>query len=56
MHTVHAIDNQEGDALQRLIRAMNCKFLALSATVGKLVNIKVIILTYLPSYNLVVCS
>ena len=31
---VHAIDSAEGDALQRLIRAMNCKFLALSATVG----------------------
>lgn len=31
---VHAIDGEEGDALQRLIRAMNCKFLALSATVG----------------------
>jgi hypothetical protein len=31
---VHALDGEEGDALQRLIRAMNCKFLALSATVG----------------------
>jgi hypothetical protein len=31
---VHAIDGEDGDALQRLIRAMSCKFLALSATVG----------------------
>ena len=31
---VHALDGEEGDALQRLIRCMNCKFLALSATVG----------------------
>jgi len=31
---VHALDGDEGQALQRLIRAMNCKFLALSATVG----------------------
>lgn len=31
---VHALDGEEGAALQRLIRAMSCKFLALSATVG----------------------
>eukprot|EP00596_Hydrurales_sp_CCMP1899_P009618 CAMPEP_0119034286 /NCGR_PEP_ID=MMETSP1177-20130426/1284_1 /TAXON_ID=2985 /ORGANISM="Ochromonas sp, Strain CCMP1899" /LENGTH=1580 /DNA_ID=CAMNT_0006991613 /DNA_START=41 /DNA_END=4783 /DNA_ORIENTATION=- len=31
---VHALDGDEGEALQRLIRAMSCKFLALSATVG----------------------
>jgi superfamily II DNA or RNA helicase len=31
---VHSLDGEEGDALQRLIRAMTCKFLALSATVG----------------------
>jgi len=31
---VHSLDGEEGQALQRLIRAMNCKFLALSATVG----------------------
>lgn len=31
---VHAIDGEDGDALQRLIRSMSCKFLALSATVG----------------------
>ena len=31
---VHALDGEEGQALQRLIRSMNCKFLALSATVG----------------------
>jgi hypothetical protein len=31
---VHALDGAEGAALQRLIRSMNCKFLALSATVG----------------------
>jgi len=31
---VHALDGREGAALQRLIRCMNCKFLALSATVG----------------------
>jgi hypothetical protein len=31
---VHALDGEDGDALQRLIRAMSCKFLALSATVG----------------------
>lgn len=31
---VHALDGEEGDALQRLIRTMSCKFLALSATVG----------------------
>lgn len=31
---VHALDGHEGSALQRLIRSMNCKFLALSATVG----------------------
>jgi hypothetical protein len=31
---VHALDGEEGEALQRLIRGMSCKFLALSATVG----------------------
>lgn len=31
---VHSLDGGEGAALQRLIRSMNCKFLALSATVG----------------------
>lgn len=31
---VHSLDGTEGAALQRLIRSMNCKFLALSATVG----------------------
>jgi len=31
---VHSLDGEEGAALQRLIRSMSCKFLALSATVG----------------------
>ena len=31
---VHALDGNEGAALQRLIRSMTCNFLALSATVG----------------------
>ncbi len=31
---VHSLDGPEGAALQRLIRSMTCKFLALSATVG----------------------
>lgn len=31
---VHALDGAEGAALQRIIRAMSCKFLALSATIG----------------------
>lgn len=31
---VHALDGAEGAALQRIIRSMNCRFLALSATVG----------------------
>ena len=31
---IHALDGAEGAALQRLIRLMNCKFLALSATIG----------------------
>ncbi len=31
---VHALDGPEGAALQRLIRAMSCPFLALSATIG----------------------
>jgi hypothetical protein len=31
---VHALDGSEGAALQRLIRSMNCPFLALSATIG----------------------
>jgi hypothetical protein len=31
---VHALDGTEGAALQRLIRSMNCPFLALSATIG----------------------
>ena len=29
---MHALDGEEGAALQRLIRAMSCKFLALSGT------------------------
>ena len=31
---VHALDGDEGDALERLVRMMTCKFLALSATIG----------------------
>ena len=31
---IHSLDGEEGEALQRLIRLMNCNFLALSATVG----------------------
>ena len=31
---VHSLNGNEGDALQRIIRCMNCKFLALSATIG----------------------
>lgn len=31
---VHALDGAEGAALQRIIRSMSCRFLALSATVG----------------------
>eukprot|EP01031_Cornospumella_fuschlensis_P034959 gene34959-42335_t len=31
---VHALDGKEGAALQRIMRCMNCKFLALSATIG----------------------
>jgi hypothetical protein len=31
---VHSLNGSEGDALQRIIRCMNCKFLALSATIG----------------------
>lgn len=31
---VHALDGEEGAALQRIIRSMHCPFLALSATVG----------------------
>ena len=31
---IHSLDGEEGEALQRLIRSMNCNFLALSATVG----------------------
>ena len=31
---VHSLDGDEGGALQRIIRSMTCKFLALSATVG----------------------
>lgn len=31
---VHALDGEEGDALQRLIKCVNCNFLALSATIG----------------------
>lgn len=34
MEQVHSLDSEEGDALQRLIRAVNCNFLALSATIG----------------------
>ena len=31
---VHSLDGEEGDALQRLVRAMACPMLALSATIG----------------------
>ncbi|CAN0448436.1 unnamed protein product, partial [Discosporangium mesarthrocarpum] len=31
---VHSLDSEEGDALQRIIRAVDCNFLALSATIG----------------------
>jgi hypothetical protein len=31
---VHCLDSEEGDALQRLIRLVECPFLALSATIG----------------------
>ena len=31
---VHVLDGEDGESLQRLIRMMNCNFLALSATVG----------------------
>ncbi|GKY96111.1 hypothetical protein MPSEU_000571500 [Mayamaea pseudoterrestris] len=31
---VHTLDGPEGDALQRIIKACNCPFLALSATIG----------------------
>lgn len=31
---VHTLNGPEGDALQRIIRACNCPFLALSATIG----------------------
>lgn len=31
---IHVLDGDDGEALQRLIRLMNCNFLALSATVG----------------------
>eukprot|EP01038_Epipyxis_sp_PR26KG_P005470 gene5470-7573_t len=37
---VHALDGAEGAALQRLIRMMNCKFLALSATIGNAAELK----------------
>lgn len=31
---VHSLDGEEGAALQRIIRSLNCPFLALSATIG----------------------
>ena len=31
---VHTLDNEEGAALERLIKAVRCNFLALSATIG----------------------
>lgn len=37
---VHALDGDEGAALQRLIRSMQCPFLALSATVGNAEQLK----------------
>ncbi|CAM9938300.1 unnamed protein product [Pylaiella littoralis] len=37
---VHSLDSDEGDALQRLIRAVNCNFLALSATIGNAQQLK----------------
>ncbi|CAN0014114.1 unnamed protein product [Ectocarpus sp. 6 AP-2014] len=37
---VHSLDSEEGDALQRLIRAVNCNFLALSATIGNAQQLK----------------
>jgi ATP-dependent RNA helicase DDX60 len=37
---VHTLDGPEGDALQRIIRACNCPFLALSATIGNAMQLK----------------
>ncbi|CAM9747974.1 unnamed protein product [Ascophyllum nodosum] len=37
---VHSLDSDEGDALQRIIRAVNCNFLALSATIGNASQLK----------------
>jgi hypothetical protein len=37
---VHALDGEEGAALQRIIRAVNCPFLALSATIGNADELK----------------
>jgi hypothetical protein len=37
---VHSLDGEEGAALQRLIRSMQCPFLALSATVGNADRLK----------------
>jgi superfamily II RNA helicase len=31
---VHTLNGPEGDALQRIIKAINCPILALSATIG----------------------
>jgi len=37
---VHTMNGPEGDALQRIIKACNCPFLALSATIGNAVQLK----------------
>jgi ATP-dependent RNA helicase DDX60 len=37
---VHTLNGPEGDALQRIIKACNCPFLALSATIGNAVQLK----------------
>lgn len=37
---VHALDGAEGAALQRIIRSLNCPFLALSATIGNADELK----------------
>lgn len=40
---VHSLDSEEGDALQRLIRAVNCNFLALSATIGNAQQVRTVL-------------
>ena len=37
---IHSLDGEEGDALQRLIRMLDCKFLALSATIGNATELR----------------